>query len=70
MHRLYCVLKDRSSPPTPDEVAYATGQKQLDGHTEAEYFSKLENTSENIKKAFEDQKAHAVVSKCVWRLHW
>ena len=35
MHRLYCVLKDRHSPPTPDEVAYATGQKKLDGHTEA-----------------------------------
>ena len=46
----------------PDEVAYATGQKQLDGHTEAEYFSKLENVSENIKKAFKDQKAHVVVS--------
>ena len=66
MHRLYCVLKDRHSPPTPDEVAYATGQKKLDGHTEAKYFNKLEKVSENIKKAFEDQKACTVVSTCAW----
>lgn len=61
MYRLYCILKDREEPPTPDEIAIAAGKKKLDGHTEAEYIKKLESASENIKKAFEDQQARAGV---------
>jgi len=63
MYQLYCILKDREEPPTPDEIAIACGKKKLDGNTEAEYFKKLEHTSENIKKAFEDQQARAGVSE-------
>jgi hypothetical protein len=63
MHRLYCILKDREEPPTPDEIAIAAGKKKLDGNTEAEYIKKLESASENIKKAFEDQQARAGVSE-------
>ncbi|KAF8219965.1 hypothetical protein L208DRAFT_785578 [Tricholoma matsutake] len=59
MYQLYCMLKDREEPPTPDEIAIASGKKQLDGHTEVEYLKKLEKVSENIKKAFEDQQAWA-----------
>ncbi|KAI0294734.1 hypothetical protein BC826DRAFT_968634 [Russula brevipes] len=59
MYQLYCILKDRDVPPTPDEIAIASGKKRLDGKTEAEYFKKLERTSENIKKAFEEQQAQA-----------
>jgi hypothetical protein len=62
MYQLYCVLKDREEAPTPDEIAIAMGKKQLDGRTEAEYLKRLENASENIKKAFEDQQAWAAVS--------
>jgi hypothetical protein len=72
MFQLYCFLKDRDAPPTPDEIAIASGKKQLDGKSEAEYFKKIERASENIKKAFEAQQARATV--CVnyllyyWRL--
>ena len=37
-------------------------RKNFDGNTEVEYIKKLENTSENIKKAFEDQRAWAGIS--------
>jgi hypothetical protein len=63
MYQLYCILKDQDKPPTPDEIAIASGKKQLDGHTEAEYLKKLEKSSENIKRAFEDQQARAAVSE-------
>lgn len=61
MYWLYCVLKDREEPPTPHEIAYASGNKKFDGNTEAKYIKKLESTSENIKKVFEDQQAHTGV---------
>ena len=62
MYHLYCILKDRDEPPTFDEIAIASGKKVLDGHAEAEYLKKLEKASENIKKAFKDQQAWAIVS--------
>jgi len=61
MYRLYCILKDRVEAPTADEIAIASGKKKLDGNAEAEYIKKLESSSENIKKAFEDQLARAGV---------
>jgi len=63
MYRLYCILKDWEEPPTPDKIAVASCKKKLDGSTEAEYMKKLENVSENIKKAFEDQQVWARVSE-------
>ena len=62
MFWLYTILKDWDEPPTPDEIVIASGKKTLDGNTEAKYIKKLENTSKNIKKAFEDQRARAGVS--------
>jgi hypothetical protein len=62
LYQLYSMLKDRNDPPTSDEVDIASGKMQLDGHAEAEYLKKLENTSENIKKAFEDQRVREAVS--------
>ena len=61
MYQLYCILKDHKEPPTLDEIAIASGKKVLDTCTEAEYLRKLEATSENIRKAFEDRLAHAAV---------
>jgi hypothetical protein len=63
MYQLYCILKDQEEPPTPDDIAIASGKKELDGYAEAEYLKKLEKSSENIKKAFEDQKSRAAVSE-------
>jgi hypothetical protein len=62
MYQLYCILKDRNDPPTPDEIAVASGKQQLDSKAEAEYLQKLNKSSENIKKAFQDQHARAAVS--------
>lgn len=63
MYQLYSVLKDRDEPPTPDEIDIASGKRQLDGKAEAEYLKRLNNSSENIKKAFQDQQARAIVSE-------
>lgn len=66
MHQFYCILKNCDEPPTPDEIAITSGKKQPDEHAEAEYIRKLEKSSENIKKAFEDQQAHAAVSNVIF----
>jgi hypothetical protein len=63
MYQLYSILKDHDEPPTPDEIDIASGKRQLDWKAEAEYLQKLEKLSENIKKAFQHQQAHAMVSK-------
>jgi hypothetical protein len=68
MYQLYCALKDREEPPTLDEIAIASGKKQLDGHAEAELLKKLAKSSENIKKAFEDQRARAAVSNNIFSM--
>ena len=61
MHRLYLVLKDRNEPPTPDEIAFASGKKALDPKSEADHLRKLEDATENIRKAFALQEAQAAV---------
>jgi hypothetical protein len=66
MHQLYCILKNCDKPPTPNKITIASGKKQLNGCTEAEYIRKLEKSSKNIKKAFEDQQAHATVSNVIF----
>ena len=63
MYQLYSVLKDHDEPPTPDEIDIASGKWQLDGKAEAEYLKRLNNSSKNIKKAFQDQQARAIVSE-------
>jgi hypothetical protein len=62
MYQLYSILKDRDEPPTPDKINIASAKRQLDWKAEAEYLQKLEKLSENIKKAFQNQQAHAIVS--------
>jgi hypothetical protein len=63
MYQLYCILKDQDEPPTSDEIAVASRKQQLDGKAKAEYLQKLKKSSENIKKAFQDQQAQAAVSE-------
>ena len=64
MYQLYCVLKDHEESLTPNEIAIASGKRELDGCTEAKYLKKkLEKALENIKKAFEDQKVQATISE-------
>ena len=68
IYNLYCILKDRDEPLTPDEIAVASEKKVLDGQAKAEHLKILEMSMENIKKAFEDQKAHAAVSNQFCRI--
>ena len=63
MYQLYSILKDRDEPPTLEEIEIASAKRQLDGKAEDEYLKKLEKSSENIKKAFRDQQACAIVSE-------
>ena len=63
MYQLYSILKDHDEPPTPDEIDIASARRQLDWKAEAEYLQKLEKSSENIKKAFQNQQARAIVSE-------
>jgi hypothetical protein len=69
MYQLYSILKDRDEPPTPDEIDIASAKRQLDGNAEVEYLRKLEKSSENIKKAFQDQHARAIVSETIPSFH-
>ncbi|KAF8154307.1 hypothetical protein B0H34DRAFT_818876 [Crassisporium funariophilum] len=59
MERLYLVLKSRSEPPTPNEIAITSGKSPLDPKAEAKYLQRLETASENIQQAFEKRKAEA-----------
>ncbi len=62
MYQLYSILKDRDKPPTPDEINIASAKRQLDWKTKAKYLQKLKKSSENIKKAFQNQQTCAIVS--------
>ena len=66
MYHLYSILKDRDGPLTPDEIDIASAKRRLNETTEAEYLQKLQRSSENIKKAFQDQEACAIVSEICW----
>jgi len=48
MFRMYCILKDRAKPPTPEEVAIASAKQVLDAKSESEYIQRLETSTENI----------------------
>ena len=65
MFLLYDHLKDGDQTPTPDEVAIASGKRKLDTKEETELIEKLKKSSENIKKAFQNQRARAIVSESV-----
>jgi len=59
MYQFYSILKDRDEPTTPKEIDIASAKWPLND----EYLQKLEKLSENIKKAFQSQQAHAIVSE-------
>jgi len=48
MFQMYCILKDRAKPPTPEEVAIASAKQALDAKSESEYIRRLETSTENI----------------------
>ena len=70
MYQLYWILKNQEESLTPDEITIASGKKELDGCAEVKYLKKLEKSSENIKKAFEDQKSRAAISELLFEGVW
>ena len=63
MYQFYSILKDHDNPATPEEVNIAPARWQLDLNAKAEYMQKLEKSSENIKKVFQNQQARAIISE-------
>ena len=55
MYRLYILLKGRDEPPTPDEIAIASGRKVLDPSKAAAYLDELEKASTTIVNLFHRQ---------------
>jgi hypothetical protein len=62
MYRLYSVLKSRSTPPTAEEEALASGQKILDPGKATEYLVQLEKASNNVIAAFQQQAQNNMVN--------
>src|SRR5882724_8640805 len=62
MHQLWLILHERDGHATEDEIAVASGQKDLDPDTATGYFRVLQEQSEGIKAAFEKCLAQAAVS--------
>ena len=56
MYQLYLVLKGHNMPPTPDEILYASGKKQYDSSTHANYIKRLDSQVAGIKEAFANNK--------------
>ncbi|KAH9019930.1 hypothetical protein EDB83DRAFT_2212226, partial [Lactarius deliciosus] len=52
LFNLYMVLKDRETPPTEDEKAFASGDKEFTGQDQAEYVKALEMRASTIASAF------------------
>jgi hypothetical protein len=65
MHQLYLVLKDHDEPPTPNEIAFASGKKVLDLKSEADYLQKLEDTMEAFALQESQAAVHLQIIFCV-----
>jgi hypothetical protein len=63
MYRLYIILKDRTDPPTDDELAIASAEKVLDTESANAYLGRVEATSANLLSMFAKQSQENAVSK-------
>jgi hypothetical protein len=55
------VLKDCDTPPSQDEIAFASGHKEFSGQDQAEYVKALETRASTIASAFLRQERAAMV---------
>ena len=63
MYRLYIILKDRTEPPTDDELAIASAEKVLDTEAANAYLGRVEAASANLLSLFAKQSQENAVSK-------
>ena len=62
LHNLYMVLKERDTPPSADELAFASGHKDFTGEDQAIYIKALEARASTIASAFMRQEQASIVS--------
>ena len=63
MHRLYVAMREQSLDQIAvDEIAVASGKKNLDSQALSDLLPKVESTSMTIQRAFEKQVNAAAVS--------
>jgi len=55
MYRLYVILKDRTEPPTPDDLGIASTTKVLDAEAANAYLGRVEAASTNLLSMFARQ---------------
>lgn len=55
MHRLYLIMKDRTDPPTDEELAIASGKKVLDEKAAKSYLGRVKAPSANLVSMFAKQ---------------
>ena len=63
MYRLYIILKDRTDPPTNEELAIASAEKVLDAEAANAYLGRVEAVSANLLSLFAKQSQENAVSK-------
>jgi hypothetical protein len=63
MYRLYIILKDRSDPPTDEDIAIASGEKVLDAAAANSYFGRVDVASASLRSMFAKQEQENAVSK-------
>jgi hypothetical protein len=63
MYRLYLILKDRTNPPTDEELAIASRKKVLDAEAANSYLGRVEVASANLHSMFVKQSQENAVSE-------
>ena len=69
MFQLYSILKDCNEPFSLDKIDITSAKRQLNWKAKAEYLEKLKKSLENIKKAFQNQHARAIVGQFPLAIH-
>jgi len=64
MYRLYALLKDWDEPPTPDEIAIASGCQALDPAKAAAYLDQLKKAPTTIVDLFHHQAEETKACNC------
>ena len=62
MYTLYVILKDRTEPPTPDDLTIASATKVLDSEAANAYLGRVEAASTNLLSMFARQSHENMVS--------
>lgn len=62
MYQLFEALKNRSAPPTDEELLFAVGKKVFDQEAASEYLKKFDNASKSAIQDLNEQRLKTAVS--------